>query len=120
MEVVSEIEVVTNNDLRAPIEDRMVVKTSVVVLMNFDVDFLSDYVETINALQGMVSHSYAPKKLDLDLKNRPNPPAKPSIEEPPVLDLKQLPSHLLYVSLGTNNTLPMILDANLNEGRYKM
>ena len=98
--MVSEIEVVTNNDLRAPIEDRMVVKTSVVVLMNFDVDFLSDYVETINALQGMVSHSYSPKKLDLDLK--------------------QLPSHLLYVSLGTNNTLPMILDANLNEGRYKM
>ena len=48
--MVSEIEVVTNNDLRAPIEDRMVVKTSVVVLMNFDVYFLSDYVETINAL----------------------------------------------------------------------
>ncbi|KAF3635485.1 hypothetical protein FXO37_25969 [Capsicum annuum] len=42
----------------------------------------------------MGSYSYAPKKLDLDLKHQPSPPAKPSIEEPPLLELKELPSHL--------------------------
>ena len=81
----------------ATIKERLAVETLAAVLMNFDADFRSDYVETMNALQGMGAHSYAPKKLDLDLKNRPSPPTKPSIEEPPVLELKQLPSHLRYV-----------------------
>ncbi|KAK4733817.1 hypothetical protein R3W88_008078 [Solanum pinnatisectum] len=63
----------------------------------------------------MGAHSYALEKLDLDLKNRPSPPVKPSIEEPSVLELKQLPNHLRYVFLGTNNTLPIILAADLNE-----
>ncbi|KAK4712761.1 hypothetical protein R3W88_007274 [Solanum pinnatisectum] len=68
--------------------------------MNFEVD---------------LAHSYAPKKLDLDLKNRPSLLSKPSIDEPPVLELKQLPSHLRYVFLGANNTLPVILAADLND-----
>ncbi|KAK4729767.1 hypothetical protein R3W88_022755 [Solanum pinnatisectum] len=87
--------------------------------MNFDADFLSDYIETVNALQGMGAHLYAPNKLDLDLKNSPCPQAKPSIEEPPVLELKHLPSHLMYVFLGTNNTLPIILAIDLNEDQVQ-
>ncbi|KAK4731478.1 hypothetical protein R3W88_024466 [Solanum pinnatisectum] len=67
----------------------------------------------------MGAHSYAPKKLDLDLKNRPSPPAKRSIEKPPVLELKQLPSHLRYVFLVSNNTLRVILNANLNKEQVK-
>ncbi|KAK4707341.1 hypothetical protein R3W88_033115 [Solanum pinnatisectum] len=63
----------------------------------------------------MGTHSYAPKKLDLDFKNRPNPLTKLSIEEPPVLELKYLPNDLRYVYLGTNNTLLVILATNLNE-----
>ncbi|XP_049406213.1 uncharacterized protein LOC125869831 [Solanum stenotomum] len=66
-------------------------------------------------MRGMGAHSYAPKKLDLDLKNRPSPPAKPSVEDPPVLELKELRSHLIYVFLGTNNTLPVILAVDLNK-----
>lgn len=62
---------------------------------------------------------YAPKKRYLDLKTRLDPPAKPSIEEQPVLELIQLPSHLRYVFLGTNIILPLILAANLNEDRYR-
>ncbi|XP_049382699.1 uncharacterized protein LOC125847034 [Solanum stenotomum] len=96
MNVVSAIEMVVDEDIRVPIEERMTVETLVAVLMNFDVDFQSDYIETVNALQRIGAHSYAPKKLDLDLQNRPSPPAKPSIEEPSVLELKQLPSHLRY------------------------
>ncbi|KAK4709886.1 hypothetical protein R3W88_004399 [Solanum pinnatisectum] len=96
MNVVSAIEVVADKDMRVPIEERMPVETLAAKLMNFDADFRSDYVETVNALF-----------------------AKPSIEEPPVLELKQLPSHLRYVFLGSNNTLPVILAANLNKEQVK-
>ncbi|KAK4715890.1 hypothetical protein R3W88_014228 [Solanum pinnatisectum] len=75
MNVVSTIEVVSDEEIRVPIEERMVVETLAAVLMNFEDDFRSDYIEIVNALQGMGTHSYAPKKLDLDLKNRPSHPA---------------------------------------------
>ncbi|XP_015162309.1 uncharacterized protein [Solanum tuberosum] len=120
MNVVSVIEVFYEEEMGATIEERLVVEILVAVIMNFEADFWSDYVETVNALQGMGAHTYAPKILDLDLKNRPSPPAKPSIEEPPVLELKQLPSHLRYVFLGANNTLPMILAANLNDEQVQV
>ncbi|XP_049369931.1 uncharacterized protein LOC125834820 [Solanum verrucosum] len=55
------------------------------------------------------------KQIGLGLEKHAKPPAKPSIEEPPVLELKQLPNHLRYVFLGTNNTLHVILAADLNE-----
>ncbi|XP_059302275.1 uncharacterized protein LOC132054249 [Lycium ferocissimum] len=64
------------------------------VLMNFDAYDMEGYVKTINALEGLVSYTYHPRKLDLDLANRTTPPAKPPIVEPPKLELKQLPSHL--------------------------
>ncbi|KAK4731638.1 hypothetical protein R3W88_024626 [Solanum pinnatisectum] len=114
MNVVSAIWVFDEEEMGASIEERIAIETLVAVLMNFE-DFRSDYVETVNALQGMGEHSYAPKKLDLELKNMPSPPAKPSIEETPVLELKQLPYHLRYVFLGTNNTLFVILAADLND-----
>ena len=63
----------------------------------------------------MGSYSYAPKKLDLDLKNRPSPLAKPSIKEPLVLELKELPSHLKYAFLGSGNTLSVIIATDLCE-----
>ncbi|XP_015162467.1 uncharacterized protein [Solanum tuberosum] len=115
MNVVLAIEVDDKGEFGVTIEERMAVETLAVMLMNFEPDFWSDYVETVNVMQGMGAHYYAPKKLELDLKNRPSPPAKPSIEEPPMLELKQLPSHLRYVFLGTNNTLHVILAAYLNE-----
>ncbi|XP_019264986.1 PREDICTED: uncharacterized protein LOC109242603 [Nicotiana attenuata] len=54
------------------------------VLLNMDVDDDAERVECVNALHGMGSYSYEPRKLYLDLKNRKTPPTKPSIEEPPV------------------------------------
>ncbi|PHU17739.1 hypothetical protein BC332_13434 [Capsicum chinense] len=71
-----------------PIEEKFVVETLTTLLMNFDQDGIKDYEETMCALTGMGSYSYAPKKLDLDLKNNPSPPAKPSIKVPPSLELK--------------------------------
>ena len=37
----------------------------------------------------------------------------PSIEKPPMLELKQLPSHLKYVYLGKEETLPVIISSHL-------
>uniref|UniRef100_M1DMX4 Integrase core domain containing protein n=1 Tax=Solanum tuberosum TaxID=4113 RepID=M1DMX4_SOLTU len=81
-------EVVDEEEMGATIEERLVVQTLAAVLMNFEADFRDDYVETVNVLEGMGAHSSFPEKLDLDLKNMSSPPAKPSIEEPPVLELK--------------------------------
>ncbi|KAK8702406.1 hypothetical protein V6N13_020761 [Hibiscus sabdariffa] len=41
-------------------------------------------------------------------------PPKPSIEIAPSLELKPLPSHLKYVYLGANDTLPVIISSHLN------
>ncbi len=53
MEVVSSLEVFIDDDLKVPIEERIVVEKLVVVLINIDLDLRSDYCETINALKGM-------------------------------------------------------------------
>ncbi|XP_073121533.1 uncharacterized protein [Henckelia pumila] len=38
---------------------------------------------------------------------------KPSLEEPPTVDLKPLPTHLKYVFLGENENLPVIISSSL-------
>ncbi|XP_070008365.1 uncharacterized protein [Nicotiana sylvestris] len=83
------------------------------VLLNLDVNEDVSRVECVNALHGMGSYSYEPRKLSLDLENRKTPPTKPSIKEPPVLELKPLPPHLRYEFLGSNSTLPVILSSCL-------
>ncbi|XP_070014410.1 uncharacterized protein [Nicotiana sylvestris] len=67
------------------------------VLLNLDVNDDEGRVDCVNALHGMGSYSYEPRKLSLDLENRKTPPTKPSIEEPPVLELKSLPPHLRFM-----------------------
>ncbi|XP_059285698.1 uncharacterized protein LOC132039172 [Lycium ferocissimum] len=64
------------------------------ILVNFDAEDMKGCVETVNSLVGLGSYSYHPKKLNLNLQNRTTPPTKPSIIEPPKLELKKLPSHL--------------------------
>ncbi|XP_038902347.1 uncharacterized protein LOC120088980 [Benincasa hispida] len=49
------------------------------------------------------------------LSERRTKPMRPSLEEPPELELKQLPGHLKYAFLGINNTLPVIISTNLIE-----
>ena len=49
------------------------------------------------------------------MKHRESPPAKPSIEEAPKLELKALPPHLRYVFLGRDYTLLVIIAADLNQ-----
>ena len=49
------------------------------------------------------------------MKNRESPPAKPSIEEAPKLELKALPPPLRYEFLGNGDTLSVIIASDLNE-----
>ncbi|XP_070010781.1 uncharacterized protein [Nicotiana sylvestris] len=67
------------------------------VLLNHDVDEKEGLVEYVNALQGIGSYTYEPRKLSLDLEKWKAPPTKPSIEEPPILELKPFPSHFRCV-----------------------
>ncbi|XP_070014281.1 uncharacterized protein [Nicotiana sylvestris] len=84
------------------------------ILLNLDDDEeKKGYVKCVNALQGMGSYIYEPRKLSLDLENRKTPLTKPSTEEPPTLELKPLPPHLRYEFLCLSSTLPVILSSCL-------
>ena len=50
----------------------------------------------------------------LELSERAVKFHKPSVEEPPVLELKPLPSHLRYAYLGDSDTLPVIISSRLS------
>ncbi|KAI9100843.1 hypothetical protein K1719_024205 [Acacia pycnantha] len=56
-----------------------------------------------------------PRTLEpLEVSDALSTPLKPSIEVPPVLELKPLPSHLKYTYLGDSNTLPVIISSTLS------
>ncbi|XP_070055652.1 uncharacterized protein [Nicotiana tomentosiformis] len=81
------------------------------VFLNFDDGEMDGFVECVDSLQGMGSYNYAPRKLSLNLENRKTPPTKPSIEDPPIFELKPLPPHLMYEFLGLCSLLPVILSS---------
>ena len=53
----------------------------------------------------------------LNLSDKEVKTTLPFIESPHSLKLKLLPSHLKYVYLGQNNTLPVIISSTLNAGQ---
>ena len=53
----------------------------------------------------------------LNLSDREVKITLPSIESPPSLELKLLPSHLKYAYLGQNNILPIIISFTLDPGQ---
>ncbi|PIN19118.1 hypothetical protein CDL12_08207 [Handroanthus impetiginosus] len=48
-------------------------------------------------------------------RTAPSKVLKPSIEEPPTLELKPLPCHLCYAYLGESDTLPVIISSSLSD-----
>ncbi|XP_047267570.1 uncharacterized protein LOC124897996 [Capsicum annuum] len=100
-----------------PIIEQLVITPLAAVTMNYDIKVNGEYEEIVCALTNMGSYPYATKKLDLDLANQPTPSAKPSIEEPLLLELKELPGHLWYVFLGKENMLPVIISADWENNR---
>ncbi|XP_070009790.1 uncharacterized protein [Nicotiana sylvestris] len=69
--------------------------------------------EWVMALEGQGFWKREPQFESLKLEKRVTPPAKPSVEEPPKLELKPLPTYLRYVFLGPNSTLPVIISSGL-------
>ncbi|CAN6685971.1 unnamed protein product [Malus baccata var. baccata] len=67
--------------------------------------------EMVAALESLPSHSSKSSLSILDsvLANK----LLPSIVQPPTLELKPLPSHLKYVFLGEDQTLPVIISSSL-------
>lgn len=98
---------------------RFAAETLTIVLVNFHRDRIDKYDEIVCALTDIFSYSYSLIKLDLDIKKRDIPPAKPSTEEQPMLELKKMPGRLRYMLLGEKNTLPVIVAADLVETQRK-
>lgn len=100
--VISVIDTIDEGELVLPIEERLIVEALTAVIINFNSDGINEYGEIVSSLIGRGSCTYAPKKLDCDLKSGMTPLAKLSIEDPPKLELKALSSHLCYVFLRDN------------------
>ena len=85
--------------------------------MNFGSDCIEEYGSLVAALdQGNVH--FKQKKFELDMQHRESPPAKPSIEEAPKLELKPVPPHLRYLFVEKDDTLQVIIasDFNVHQG----
>ncbi|XP_019183958.1 PREDICTED: uncharacterized protein LOC109178862 [Ipomoea nil] len=72
----------------------------------------SNFVESLMRLEGQ---GYLPTHLSRKYEDlgSGNPFPLPSNETPPLFEIKPLPSHLIYVFLGVNDTFPMIVYADL-------
>ncbi|XP_049414773.1 uncharacterized protein LOC125877556 [Solanum stenotomum] len=90
------------NNKEMSIEERLGVDALATVMMNFEGYGIEDYDELVATLDRFEFHS-EPKRLELDMKNRDSPPARPSVEEASKLEFKVLPSHLWYVFLGRDD-----------------
>ncbi|CAN6686569.1 unnamed protein product [Malus baccata var. baccata] len=69
----------------------------------------------VDVLDGIVHANFASRSSNDELLGVPKQPIFPSSEQAPKLELKLLPSHLKYAHLGVNETLPVIIAADLND-----
>ncbi|PHT35910.1 hypothetical protein CQW23_23610 [Capsicum baccatum] len=97
------------------VEKRLTVKPLSSALLNVEHEYDEDYEEIMCALTIIGFYSHTPKQSDLDLKNQLSPTVKTSIEEPPVLESKEIPSYLRYAFLGSGNTLSVSAAADVGE-----
>ena len=83
------------------------------MIMNFDSDDIEEYGSLVATLD-RGDDRFKPKKLELDIRHRESPPSKPSVEEAPKVELKDLQPHMRYVFLSKGDTLPVIIASDLN------
>ncbi|KAK4724157.1 hypothetical protein R3W88_026936 [Solanum pinnatisectum] len=107
LSVVTVVDHAIESQLIAP-EDRL---KRVLVGHDVDGDAEAQEIETYLNLAVLEIHKHRAEPLEREL----GPLPKPSIEEAPKLELKTLPAYLRYAYLGTNETLPVILSAELSE-----
>lgn len=75
----------------------------------------SEIVECVNMLNVAPKSLKSQKQMELlELPTDMGHLANPSIEEPPILELKQSPPHLKYVYLGESSTLPVNISSSLS------
>nr|GEU35614.1 DNA-directed DNA polymerase [Tanacetum cinerariifolium] len=86
-------------------------------LSNLDDDYydMEGDILYLEKLLNEVPSSNLPPMKNKDLKQADVTMTKPSIEEPPELKLKDLPSHLEYVFLEGTDKLPVIISKELKE-----
>lgn len=79
MRVVFVIDNIDENALVTSIMERLFVELLVAVILNFDSNGIDEHNEMVSVLVGRGSYTYAPKKFNLDLKNRATLKAQPFI-----------------------------------------
>ena len=99
--------------LEVQIEERLGVEALAVVIMNFESEGIEVYRSLVAALERSDYRS-KPMKLELDMKHCESSSARPSIEEAPKLEFKDLPPYLMYVFLDRDYTLPVIIAYDFN------
>ena len=72
---------------------------------------MKEYMELIE--QQQLAPQWTRKFESLDLTGADFKDNIPSIEKPPILELKHLPAHVKYIYLGDQETLPVIMLAQL-------
>ena len=114
LQSVSAIAYNIGDTLETQIGERLGVEALAAVIMNFYRNCIEEYESLVESLdRGNVR--FKQKKYELDMKNRESPPTKPSLEEAPKLELKDLPPHLIYEFLGNGDTLPVFIASDLNK-----
>lgn len=78
-------EIVTNKS-----EVGLISEPLVVVLWNYGSENVEEYDKFEDSLTEFCTYTKNPLKLELDINNQESPSFKPSIEEPPNLELKPL------------------------------
>ncbi|XP_075108961.1 uncharacterized protein LOC142180786 [Nicotiana tabacum] len=111
IDVVDEVE----DAVEMKMDEQCLGEALIAILVNFNGKDMEGYMESVNALEGLGSYTYAPAKFSLNLENRGTPLAKPSIIEPSQLEFKPLPPHLRYKFIGSNDTLQVIVSSLLND-----
>ena len=101
--------------MKYPLEDETCIKivaiNECVKEVNFSLGESNDDEEKDMELESEKEEEQTFIKLELFVRS--DNPTPPSIERPPKLELKPLPSHLRYAFLSDNNTLPIIISNKL-------
>ncbi|XP_048228932.1 uncharacterized protein LOC125369797 [Ricinus communis] len=96
------------------------------------IDFINDIVESqlqeimiddpLQVLEHLLAADVNDKKADgfIDLDRSRVKKLKPSLEEPPILELKELTAHLMYAYLDEAKQLPVIISAHLTPKEREM
>ncbi|KAJ8759780.1 hypothetical protein K2173_009881 [Erythroxylum novogranatense] len=99
--------ILNDSTMNALIDDPLT--AALTTLNEFDEEEILEYINLLDA-----GSSLRPFRQVIEpLNNSKDEVAKPSIEVPPELELKQLPHHLKYAYLGENSTLPVIVSTEL-------